>query len=187
MKNIAIVYFSKTGLTDLVAHQISKGVKHAKANATLFEIEPKHIVEGRFIQTKIFEQLNEYHAIVFGSPTYMGSAAAQYKAFMDASSDSYTNKEWNGKLAAGFTTGGAINGEQQQTLLSFFALACQHGMIWAGLDTSQFTDQKGLNRTGSSIGLVSSCGDVGDSIDENDLRTAFYFGHRLAEVTQRLG
>lgn len=186
MKKIAIVYFSKTGMTDLVAHQIAEGIEQAGAHVTLFEIQPKHIKEGRFSQSEIFRQLKSYQAILFGSPTYMGSAAAQFKAFMDASSDCYCNKEWNGKLAAGFTTGGAVNGEQQQTLLSFFTLACQHGMIWSGLDTSQFTDQKGLNRTGSSIGLVSSSGETGDSIDENDLRTAYYFGHRLAEITQRL-
>ncbi|MEZ9658667.1 flavodoxin family protein, partial [Vibrio sp. 10N.261.52.F3] len=89
----------------------------------------------------------------------------------------------------GITTGGSLNGEQQQTLLSFFTLACQHGMIWAGLDISKHIDDLGLNRTGSSIGLVASEDETADStnshINSNDLQTAFYFGQRIASLVKR--
>ena len=119
----------------------------------------------------------------------MGSPAAQFKSFMDASSDSYCKKAWRNKLAAGFTTGGSLNGEQQQTLLSFFTLACQHGMIWAGLDISKHIDDLGLNRTGSSIGLVASDDQTAEStnnhINSNDLKTAFYFGQRIASLVKK--
>ena len=67
MKKIAIVYFSKTGMTDLVAHQIAEGIEQAGAHVTLFEIQPKHIKEGRFSQSEIFRQLKSYQAKKFMS------------------------------------------------------------------------------------------------------------------------
>ncbi len=105
------------------------------------------VIEGRYDNDDKLKVLDSCDAIIFGAPTYMGSPAAQFKSFMDASSDTYCKKAWRNKLAAGFTTGGSLNGEQQQTLLekSFFTLACQHGMIWAGLDISKHIDDLGLN------------------------------------------
>jgi len=181
-KTVGIVYFSHSGATKLVAEQIAEGAKSSKqTDIYLMEVLPSEIVEGRYVNQEKIGRLSSCDAILFGSPTYMGSPSAQFKAFMDASSDPYCDKAWRNKLAGGFTTGGSLNGEQQQTLFSFFTLACQHGMIWAGLDVSKHTDSLGLNRTGSNIGLVSSAGE--DSlIHENDLRTAFYYGERIAHI-----
>ncbi len=183
-KQIGVVFYSKTGATRLLAQQISEGIQSVGANAQVFEIESQSIIAGRYQNTPLFEQLTKCDALIFGCPTYMGSPAAQFKAFMDASSDCYVQKAWQDKLAAGFTCGGSQNGEQQQTLLAMFALACQHGMLWAGLDVSQFSDDLGLNRTGSSLGLVASP-EPGDSqlLATNDLQTAFYFGQRIAKLT----
>ncbi len=103
---------------------------------------------------------------------------------MDASSDEYVQLNWRNKIAAGFTMGGSLNGEQQQTLLGFFTLACQHGMIWAGLDVSKHTDNNELNRTGSSIGLVASY-DEKEQVHPNDLETAHYFGYRIANLVHQ--
>ncbi|MBW3697116.1 flavodoxin family protein [Vibrio sp. T187] len=181
-KKIGVVYFSKTGATKLVAQNIVEGIEHhPQVSSISIEILPSEIVEGRYINQEKIEQLNDCDAILFGSPTYMGSPSAQFKSFMDASSEQYCRKAWRNKLAGGFTTGGSINGEQQQTLLSFFALACQHGMLWVGLDASKHTDDLGLNRTGSNIGLVSSAGEE-SLIHENDLQTAFYYGDRFAQL-----
>ncbi|WP_171392135.1 flavodoxin family protein [Vibrio mediterranei] len=184
MSNIAIVYFSKSGATRVLAKAIQSGIECALCNATLFEIESRDIEEGRYVNNHLLSSLKHFDAIVFGSPTYMGSASAQFKAFMDASSDEYVQLNWRNKLAAGFTMGGSLNGEQQQTLLGFFALACQHGMIWAGLDVSKHTDNKALNRTGSSIGLVASYYD-NKQVHPNDLETAHYFGSRIADLAHQ--
>ncbi|NAX19938.1 flavodoxin family protein [Vibrio sp. V39_P1S14PM300] len=177
----AVVYFSQHGMTGLLASHIAEGAASAGCDVELCRIAPDTIVEGRYHNAALFDTLNQCDAIIFGSPTCMGSPSAQFKAFMDASCDCYSNKAWKDKLAGGFTTGGSINGEQQQTLLAFITLACQHGMLWAGLDTSQFTDSSGLNRTGSSLGLVASPDEQGN-VHPNDLKTAFYYGQRLAAL-----
>ncbi|PMK15100.1 flavodoxin family protein [Vibrio splendidus] len=187
---VGIVFFSKNGATKQVAETIAEGINTQQSNsAVLIEVLSSEIVEGRYDNDDKLSALDSCDAIIFGSPTYMGSPAAQFKSFMDASSDSYCKKAWRNKLAAGFTTGGSLNGEQQQTLLSFFTLACQHGMIWAGLDISKHIDDLGLNRTGSSIGLVASDDQTAENtnnhINSNDLKTAFYFGQRIASLVKK--
>ena len=187
---VGIVFFSKNGATKQVAETIAEGINTQQPNSVLLvEVLSSEVVEGRYDNDNKLKSLDSCDAIIFGSPTYMGSPAAQFKSFMDASSDTYCKKAWRNKLAAGFTTGGSLNGEQQQTLLSFFTLACQHGMIWAGLDISKHIDDLGLNRPGSSIGLVASENETADSsnnhINSNDLQTAFYFGQRIASLVKR--
>lgn len=183
MKTVTIIYYSKNGSTHSLAQALSKGVSDSQAQCHLYRIDPSLIVEGRFRDNDLWPLLDKSDAIVFGAPTYMGSAAAPFKAFMDATSDSYVKQAWNGKLAAGFTCGGSVNGEQQQTLLNFFALSCQHGMLWTGLDTCKHTDKKNLNRLGCSIGLVASHhNEDSDKIHPIDLATAEYLGQRIVTL-----
>ncbi|MCL9781457.1 flavodoxin family protein [Vibrio sp. S4M6] len=182
MKNISIVYFSANGATGSVADHIYQGIADSDIKCHLIEILAKDIVHGRYTHQENMSRLTKSDAIIFGSPTYMGSPAGQFKSFMDATSDCYVSRSWRNKIAAGFTVGGSLNGEQQQTLLSFFTLACQHSMLWAGLDVSQHTDSLGLNRTGSSIGLVSCVDKDTNEIHKNDLQTAYYFGQRIANL-----
>ncbi|CAK3946156.1 flavodoxin family protein [Vibrio crassostreae] len=56
-------------------------------------------------------------------------------------------------------------------------------------DKLKSLDNLGLNRTGSSIGLVASEDEMADStsnhINSNDLQTAFYFGQRIASLVKR--
>ncbi|CAH0541260.1 flavodoxin family protein [Vibrio marisflavi] len=181
MKKISIVYFSANGSTRAIADNVRRGAIESDVEC-LVEIAPEDITHGRYVNSANLERLTNSDAIVFGSPTYMGSPAGQFKSFMDATSDCYVTRSWRNKIAAGFTVGGSLNGEQQQTLLSFFTLACQHCMLWAGLDVSEHTRDLGLNRTGSSIGLVASVDATTGQIHENDRQTAYYFGQRIAQL-----
>ena len=78
-------------------------------------------------------QLDASDAIIFGSPTYMGGPAAQFKALADATGERWYRGAWRDKLAAGFTVSSGPSGDKLSTLHYFFTLAMQHGMIWIGL------------------------------------------------------
>jgi NAD(P)H dehydrogenase (quinone) len=67
----------------------------------------------------------------------MGGVSAQFKAFADATSELWCQQEWAGKIAAGFTCGSAMNGDQTSTLQYLVTLANQQGMLWVGLDSAQ--------------------------------------------------
>jgi multimeric flavodoxin WrbA len=121
--------------------------------------------------------------LALGSPTLMGGPAAQFKAFADATSDRWSRQQWASKVATGFTTGSCANGDQAHTLTYFTVLAAQHGMLWCSLDIPG-GDQRGLNRLGSQVGLVSQA--IDGILPESDLETARLLGRRLAKVTRAL-
>ena len=185
MSRIAIVYFSKSDVTGQLANAIASGAKQ-EPGITVFKhrIEGREILEGRFENTELFEQLKSCDAIIFGSPTYMGSVSAQFKAFADASSDHWQNQEWADKVSAGFTSGTGLNGDQSSTLQYMATLASQHGMLWVNIDASYGTECSTLNRLGCQLGVVSQT--TNTVAHQVDLATAKHLGHRVAKLTLRL-
>ncbi|WP_315983962.1 flavodoxin family protein [Aliamphritea spongicola] len=132
---VAVVYFSQTGVTAKLAGAVMEGLgSHDNIHVTEHRINGTEIFEGRFRNQPLLDELNGCDGIIFGSPTYMGSVAAQFKAFADATSDQWCEQLWAGKLAAGFTCGSGLNGDQAATLQYMATLANQQGMLWMGLD-----------------------------------------------------
>jgi multimeric flavodoxin WrbA len=184
---IAVVYHSENGHTEKQAAAVANGVKKFGAHAIMYE------VDGRF---SAWDELEKADAIIFGSPTYMGSASAQFKAFMDASSTNvfYPNFKWKNKVAAGFTNSASQAGDKSETLSQFTIFAAQHGMHWVNLglppaNNSSKGSEHELNRLGYWIGAAAqSNADEGAEITPPlaDLQTASYLGERVARVTTQL-
>jgi NAD(P)H dehydrogenase (quinone) len=181
MSSVAIAYHSGYGHTAAVAEAVARGVNSvAGAKAVLVPVEQ---AEAR---------LNELHgadAIIFGAPTYMGSASAPFKAFMDSTSKFFATGAWKNKLAAGFTVSASQNGDKLNTLIQLTVFAMQHGMVWAGLgllpgNNSSKGSNEDLNQLGSFIGAMAQANaDQGaDGIKASDLRTAEHLGRRIAEL-----
>ncbi|HNY48134.1 MAG TPA: flavodoxin family protein, partial [Casimicrobium sp.] len=120
MSSVAIVYHSGYGHTKAVAEAVNKGVASV-AGTTAYLISVTDI-EGQW------QTLAKADAIIFGSPTYMGSASAPMKAFMDASSKVWFTQGWKDKLAAGFTVSSNQSGDKLATLQQLVTFALQHSM-----------------------------------------------------------
>lgn len=192
MPSIAIVYFSGSGHTHLTAEAIAEGVRKTGNHVELLRIKGEQIINGRWQDDEIMEKLDRADAIVFGSPTYMGGVAAQFKAFLDASSSAWFSRKWKDKIAAGFTHSGSLSGDKQGTLIYLSIYAAQQGMVWVGagdLPSQYLGKTDGVNRLGSFLGIMgqtimSMTG--GEAIlDSGDRLTAEYFGQRIAEATKR--
>ena len=191
MQTIAIVYFSAGGHTLLMAEAIAEGVQKAGHQAKLLRITAEQMTGGRWQEATAMETLNGADAIVFGSPTYMGGVAAQFKAFIDAASESWLAQAWKDKIAAGFTHSGSLSGDKQGTLLYMAINAAQHGMMWVGVGDmpSQYVGKSdGVNRLGSFLGVMGQS-DPGDeesaTINKGDRLTCVQFGQRIAAATAR--
>lgn len=71
--------------------------------------------------------------------------------------------------------------------------AAQHGMVWVGLDlmpgnSSSSGSPADLNRLGSWLGVMTQANtDEAAELSppDSDLRTAEYFGRRVAQITAR--
>lgn len=187
MTSIAIVYHSGYGHTAAVAEAVAAGVRSVSgATATLIMAEDTD---------KHWDALAQADAIIFGSPTYMGSVSAPFKAFMDASSKVWMGRGWHNKLAAGFTNSASQSGDKLNTLVQLMIFAMQHGMVWVGLDlmpgnnasTGSTTD---LNRLGSFSGVMTQANNDQDAKvapPESDRQTAAALGKRVALAAQRWG
>lgn len=189
MPHIAIVYHSGYGHTAVVAEHIAQGVRaNSGATAKLYKAE-----ELSNPDAGPWGEIASADAIIFGSPTYMGSAAAPMKQFMDASSKTWATQGWKNKIAAGFTVSASWSGDKLSTLNQFAVFAAQHGMIWAGTgimpgNNNSKGSTNDVNRVGSFLGMMAQANaDEGPDVapPQADRKTAELFGARVAEVAAR--
>lgn len=193
MATIAVVYFSGSGHTHLMAEAIAQGASQVDGiTVDLLRITGDQIIEGRWQNPLYLAKLEAADAIVFGSPTYMGGVAGQFKSFIDAASEAWFSQAWKNKLAGGFTHSSSPSGDKQGTLLYLAINAAQHGMIWVGptdLPSQYLGKEDGINRLGSFMGVMGqSAMDMSGAPPElhpGDALTAKQYGQRLAEAVLR--
>lgn len=183
MHKIIVIYHSVGGTTEQLAQAIVAGGTDSGADVIEIKINPDDIIAGRYTNREVLDVMQDADGIIFGSPTFMGSVSAQFKAVADASSDLWENYGWKNKLAAGFTVGTHLNGDQLFTLQYMQILAAQHGMQWIGLDINPHTDEQQRNRLGAHSGLIAQAS--GLPVNPTDLQTAFYLGQRMATLVSR--
>ena len=181
MTSIVVVYHSGYGHTQRMAQAVANG-----AGAQLLAIDADgNLPDGGW------EQLKAADAIIFGSPTYLGSVSWQFKKFADASSKPWFSQDWKDKLAAGFTNSAGMNGDKQGTLTALFTLAMQHSMVWVSQGLMP-ANTKAAKRDDVNY-LVSYSGAIAQSPSDSgaaemspgDLETARLFGQRVADVAAK--
>lgn len=178
MTQIAILYFSGTGTTARLAEAVIAGVEQTGAQALDLPISGSDIIEGRWQNDVQAAQLDQCAAIIFGSPTYMGSVAGQLKAFFDAMAPRWFSQAWKNKIASGFTASSLASGDKSATFVTMTTFAMQMGMIWCGTGAS-FSDN--LNANGFYFGAGATAS-APDQLSEMDLATGTHLGARVAEL-----
>lgn len=181
---IAVIYHSGFGHTKVVAQSVAEG-------ANLVEGIDAQVISVEEIGTD-YDQLDEFDAMIFGAPTYMGDISAPMKAFMDGSAGKWFGSAWKDKIAAGFSNAGNASGDKLRALESLQGFAMQHGMIWVGYGEKagvnpETGEEDGHNTAGHWVGLgtISGNDDPSKTPSEIEHSTARYFGKRVAEATIR--
>ncbi len=189
MPNVAVVYHSGYGHTAVVAQHVAKGAEAVPGTtARIYKADDLAAPDAG-----PWAELSAADAIVFGAPTYMGTASAGMKQFMDASSKVWAVRGWKDKIAAGFTNSASWSGDKLSTLTQFSVFAAQHGMVWVGTGMMPGYNTKSgsptsINRLGSFLGLMTQANaDEGPDVapPQHDRQTAEHFGARIAEAAAR--
>ena len=188
MATVSVIYFSGGGHTAKFAEAVNKGAASvAGVKTNLIAINGDDIVKGRYANDEVFAKLDASDAIIFGSPTYMGGPAGQFKVFADATAGKWFTRAWHDKIAAGFTVSNSPSGDKFSTLQYLHTLAMQHGMIWIGL--GEFPVQSnGVNRLGSFGGAMGQAGQEPPEEKPNaeDKLTGEILGKRVATFALKL-
>lgn len=184
--HVAVVYHSGYGHTAKHAEAVALGARDAGAKTLLINVDDID---------EYWEMLDTVDAIIFGCPTYMGSASGQFKMFMDATSPRvFPNQKWKNKIAAGFTNAASRSGDKLNTLQQLSIFAAQLGMHWVNLgllsghNTSDSSEDS-LNRHGFFLGAAAqSDADLSaeKAATRADLSTSEHLGARVASVAREL-
>ncbi|MCF4140528.1 flavodoxin family protein [Streptomyces sp. Tue 6430] len=182
---VSIAYHSGYGHTAVIAEAVRSGAVQAGAEAHLIEVDA--ITEDQWAV------LDRSDAIVFGSPTYMGTASAAFHAFAEATSARWATQAWKDKVAAGFTNSGSKSGDKLHTLQFFQILAAQLGMHWVNLGllpgwNSSTASENDLNRLGVFLGAAAQTNvDEGpEAVHKADIATAEHLGRRVTGTAKTL-
>ncbi len=179
-----IVYHSGYGHTKKLAQSVYEGVIQTGVIAVLMDVTQ--------MTPMSWEELETADGMIFGAPTYMGGASAEFKQFADASSKPWFAQKWKDKIAAGFTNSASVNGDKFSTISYFVTLAMQHGMVWVGTGmlpaNAKSSTKEEINYLGAYTGvLAQSPRDASpeEAPYSGDLETARLFGARVAAATVR--
>jgi NAD(P)H dehydrogenase (quinone) len=188
MTDIAIVYFSGYGHTAKQAEAVHEGASRV-AGVTVHMLR---IDEHGELPAGGFEIIAGAAAVIYGSPTYMGGPAWQFKKFADASSKPWFAGAWKDKLAAGFTNSASVNGDKFNTIVYFWTLAMQHSQLWIGTglmpSNTKAHGPEHINWTagyGGALAISPSDASPDEAPRKGDLETARLLGQRAATFATR--
>ncbi|CAM5488252.1 MULTISPECIES: flavodoxin family protein [Streptomyces] len=180
---VSIAYHSGFGHTAVIAEAVRAGAVEAGAEVHLIKVDE--------ITEEQWAILDASDAIVFGSPTYMGTASGAFHVFAEATSKRWAERAWTDKLAAGFTNSASKSGDKLHTLQFFQILAAQLGMHWVNLGllpgwNSSAGSEHDINRLGFFAGAAAQTNaDQGpDAVHKADVATAEHLGRRVTETAK---
>ena len=153
---ILIGYHSRSGHTKKMADAIARGV--TKENIT---------VAVKTIDRITVDELLDYEAIIFGSPTYYGLMAAEVKRLFDESVK--IHGKLSGKIGGAFSSSGMMGGGGETTIMSILEAFLVHGMIIIGDARLQH------------MGPLA----IGDP-DGNAIDTCEKYGQKIAELAKKV-
>ncbi|MFT5880354.1 MAG: NAD(P)H dehydrogenase (quinone) [Moritella sp.] len=197
MTKILVIYYSSYGHVETMANAVAEGaISVGDVNVDIKRI-PELIPDDaakkagiKLDQQAPFakpEDLAEYDAIIFGTPTRFGNMASQMRNFLDQTGSLWFEGKLIGKIGSVFTSTGT-GGGNETTIQSFHTTLFHHGMVVVGLpysapDLADISEVKG----GSPLGAACLSGPDGSrKPSEKEMALAFFQGQHVAKLACKL-
>ncbi len=134
------------------------------------------------------DELPDYDAIIFGTPTRYGNMTAQMKNFLDQTGGLWMGDKLVGKVASVFDSTATQHGGQESTILSTHTVLLHLGMVIVGLPYSFKGQMKGDEMTGGTpYGASTLAGMDGKrQPSANELDGARFQGCHVARIAAKL-
>ena len=198
MTRILVLYYSMYGHVETLANAVAEGARGVEgaevAVKRVPELMPEEIarkVGAKLDQAAPIASVNElpdYDAILFGTPTRFGNMCAQMRNFLDQTGGMWVNGQLIGKVGSVFTSTATQHGGHEMTITSFHTTLLNHGMVVVGVPFSCRELTVLDEMTGGSpygAGTITG-GDGGRWPSENELAIARFQGAHVAKIAARL-
>jgi NAD(P)H dehydrogenase (quinone) len=197
MTKVLVLYYSSYGHIETMAHAVAEGVRTAGAEVDVKrvpELVPPEVAKSSHFKLDqaapiaTIDELANYDAIIFGTPTRFGNMTAQMRNFLDQAGGLWFQNKLVGKVASVFTSSATQHGGQESTILTFIPTILHLGMIYVGLPytfAGQFghDEVKGASPYGAS---TIAGGDGSRQPSAIELEAARYQGAHVAEIAKKL-
>ena len=199
---VQVIFYSTYGHVFRLAEAIVHGAREvAGTDVQLFRVAetlPNEVLVkmGAVEAQKAFahvpiadpKRLAEADAIILGTPTRYGSAAAQMRAFLDATGSLWGAGALIGKVGSAFTSTASQHGGQETTLLTLSTFFFHQGMLIAGVP---YSSQELVNMDelsgGTPYGASTVAGPRGERHPSaNELAIARAQGRHVAQAAAKL-
>jgi NAD(P)H dehydrogenase (quinone) len=197
MAKVLVLYYSSWGHIEQMAEAAAEGARKEGADVTVKrvpELVPEDVAKASHYKLDQKapvakpEELADYDAIIFATPTRFGNMAAQMKNFLDQTGALWAEGKLVGKVGSVMTSSATQHGGQESTLLSFHTVLLHQGMVVVGLPYA-FQGQMGLDeiKGGSPYGATTiSDGDGSRQPSKVELDSARFQGAHVAQIASRI-
>lgn len=198
MTKVLVLYYSSYGHIEAMASAVAEGAASVPGTEVTVKRVPELVTEevARGAGMKLDQsapiatpdELADYDAIIFGTPTRFGNMAAQMRNFLDQTGGLWFTKALVGKVGSVFVSTASQHGGQETTITSFHTTLLHHGMVIVGLPyTFAGNSEMGEISGGTPYGASTLAGNDGSRMpSENELAGARFQGAHVAQIAAKL-
>jgi NAD(P)H dehydrogenase (quinone) len=197
MAKVLVLYYSSYGHIEKMSEAVAEGARDTGAQVEVKRV-PETVPEevARKMGFKVdqkapvakVDELAQYDAIIFGTPTRYGNMAGQMKNFLDQTGQLWLTGALVGKVASVFTSTATQHGGQESTILTFHPVLLHLGFVIVGLPYA-FAGQMGVSEVmgNSPYGASTIAGGDGSRQPSKvELEGARYQGRHVATIAGKL-
>jgi len=196
MAKVLVLYYSAYGHIEKMAYAEGEGAREAGADVVVKRV-PETVSENvakasgykldQPAAVATVDELPQYDAIIFGTPTRYGNMTGQMKTFLDQTGALWAKGALVGKVASVFTSSATQHGGQESTILTFHPVLLHLGFILVGLPYA-FQGQMGYSEVmgNSPYGASTIAGGDGSRQPTKiELEGARYQGRHVAQIAAK--
>lgn len=197
MAKVLVLYYSMYGHIETLAHAVAEGAGKVPGIEVTIKRVPETMPAEAFAaahgktdqQAPIAspQELADFDAIIFGTPTRFGNMAGQMRTFLDQTGGLWAKGALAGKAASVFTSTGT-GGGQEMTITSTWTTLAHHGMVIVPIgytDPALFDISQGGGGTPYGASTIAG-GDGSRQPDARELGIARHQGEYVAKIAAKL-
>ncbi len=198
MTKVLVLYYSMYGHIETMAKAVAEGARSVQGTEVTIKRVPDLVSEdvARKAGAKLeqaapiatVDELPNYDAIIFGTPTRFGNMCAQMRNFLDQTGKHWMSGALIGKIGSVFTSTASQHGGQETTITSFHSTLLHQGMVIIGVPYScQALLNMGEMTGGTPYGASTITGGDGSrQPSANELTIARFQGDHVAKIAKKL-